>query len=543
MILALSKELVAAMVQARVNCKFKLWYSDDFKCPHPAKRNSLCIFHLPKQTKDKKEQLQGAELDAALRLEEEFLLKIEDLLEQFTTSSEIEFIDFRGFCFPSINWKGKEFFKKLDLQNATFYQDVHFDKAIFHEEADFHSVTFMDAANFHEAIFNGKADFGIAKFNQWAGFSEAVFREEAVFLTEFGATAYFHGSTFHRNATFIDARFKGSAIFPKTTFKGEAWFLTVVFMDMANFIEATFDKKAIFSSSFFEQKTTFAGALFSEQVSFRDSTFSEDCSFKPYTRTCVLGECDFRRLNLKAEAQINFHQVYLGKARFIDTDLLKINFRDIEWGASDSKWLSRSILWDEVCSLEEDDGERNYEKVAENYRQLVLNYEAKRDYDLAEAFHIGEMEMRRKKKGAHIKSSWLRWLREKLNAYWLYRLLSNYGTSYWQAFIMLKFLVLFFAATFLYSGFQPTKENIGSTDRIIEYNLIPDSTHHSVSFGKWLADYREAILFALSIITFQRERFYVPVGWQSQLFLYLAVLVMTTQAALLLLSIRRRFRR
>jgi len=78
---------------------------------------------------------------------------------------------------------------------------------------------------------------------------------------------------------------------------------------------------------------------------------------------------------------------------------------------------------------------------------------------------------------------------------------------------------------------------------MIEYNLVPDAQHHPVGFGQWIDDYARAILFSLSIITFQRERFYEPVGDWSRFWLFLSVLLLTTQAAMVLLAIRRRFKR
>jgi uncharacterized protein YjbI with pentapeptide repeats len=524
-------------------CKFKLWFLDEYHCHLKARRDGLCIFHLPKLNKEKKEQLSVNDLSSVRSIEDEFQLSLDELLSQHSASPESDTIDMRGFCFPLLNWKGKEFTKKLDLQDASFEQEVHFDKATFHQDVNFHSATFADHANFSETIFNGEAYFGGATFNKSAWFHDTIFKGEATFLSEFNKLAYFYGACFSQQANFLQARFKERAIFPKTKFEGKAVFLEAVFSDMANFIESIFEQEAMFSGAFFEQATTFAGASFRHNVSFRSATFSGAVYFAPYTKKCILGECDFRRLIIKKEAEFNFQQVNLGRSRFTDTDLEKIVFRDIEWGNTESRWVKRAVLWDEVCPLEEDESERNYEKIAENYRQLVLNYESKRDYDVAEAFHIGEMEMRRKKQGAYIKSPWLRWLRERLNSYWLYRLLSNYGTSYWQALTVLLALLLIFSAAFLYTGFQPNKENISATGRAIEYNVFTDSTHHNVSLGQWLSDYGEAVLFSLSIITFQRERFYEPVGWVSQLFLYLAVLTITTQGALVVLSVRRRFRR
>ena len=92
---------------------------------------------------------------------------------------------------------------------------------------------------------------------------------------------------------------------------------------------------------------------------------------------------------MRKEAEITFDRVNLSNARFINTDLEKIIFRDVDWKHPDSKWKKRLILWDELCPLEDDNEDgRDYEKIAENYRQLVINYEKKRDYDTAKFFML-----------------------------------------------------------------------------------------------------------------------------------------------------------
>jgi hypothetical protein len=531
------------MTSSFPSCSFKLWFRDDYHCPFPSRLKGVCIFHLTKLTKDEKDKLPAHEFTATQQIEEEFDLALNELIEKGSADSSREEIDLRGFCFSAINWKCKEFVKKLNFHDAVFKQETNFDKSIFHKDVDFHSVKFIDHVSCYQTRFKGKAYFGAVTFNGSATFYDATFEGEATFLSEFRRIAWFQDARFNQRADFLQARFQDQAIFPQANFQAEAWFLEAVFMDVANFIEASFAQNAVFSISFFEGIATFAGASFDSKVSFRNASFSKEGNFRTYKNKCILNECDFRGLVLKKDSELIFDQVNLSRTHFVDTDLEKITFRSIDWRRKGSKRAYRPVLWDEVSPLEQGEAERDYEKIAENYRQLVLNYESKRDYDLAEEFHVGEMEMRRKKIGSNVKSSQWRRLRETLNAYGLYWLLSRYGTSYWQAFAVLVLLLLLFSMAFLYTGFQPSKENVGKTSRVIEYNCVPDDTHHAVSVRQWISDYKEAILFSLSIITFQRERFYEPIDWQSQFVLYLAVLAMTTQAALLFLSIRRRFRR
>jgi uncharacterized protein YjbI with pentapeptide repeats len=531
------------MTSSLPSCSFKLWFRDDYHCPFPSRLKGVCIFHLTKLTKDEKDKLSAHEFTANQEIEEEFRLALTELLEKESADSKKKVIDLRGFSFPAVNWKGKEFVKKLDFHDATFKQEANFDKAVFHQKVDFHSTKFVDHLSCSQTRFKAEAFFGAVIFSGAAMFSDAIFEDEAIFLSEFRRVAYFHGACFNQKADFLQARFDERALFPKTSFRGEAWFHGAVFRDLTNFVESSFAQTANFSNSFFEGTATFAGASFGGRVSFRYASFSKEGDFRPRQNKCILNECDFSALVLKKDSELNFDQVNLSRAHFVDTDLEKITFRSIDWKRKGLKRAFRAVLWDEVSPLQEGKAERDYEKIAENYRQLVLNYESKRDYDLAEEFHVGEMEMRRKKLGSNIKSSQWRKLRETLNAYGLYWLLSRYGTSYWQAFAVLLLLLLSFSTAFLYTGFQPSKENVGKNSRVIEYNCVPDDAHHAVSVRQWISDYKEAILFSLSIITFQRERFYEPIDWQSQFVLYLAVLAMTTQAALLFLSIRRRFRR
>jgi hypothetical protein len=145
-----------------------------------------------------------------------------------------------------------------------------------------------------------------------------------------------------------------------------------------------------------------------------------------------------------------------------------------------------------------------YEALSENYRQLVLNYEQKRDFDAAEDFHVGELEMRRKKKGAPFEIRFLRKLREWFNEYALYRLSSAYGTSYLQAATLLLVLIFLFSAAFLYSGFRPVASDGDKGKAPIEYNLFSDENHHQTTPRQWALDYSSAVSLTLSIITFSK---------------------------------------
>jgi len=320
----------------------------------------------------------------------------------------------------------------------------------------------------------------------------------------------------------------------------------------------TFPKAVDFSGSTFEANADFWGSTFEAKANFRNSTFEAKANFGGSTFEVeeeeeadtdfegFLSECDFIALRLEKDAQITFEKVNLKEASFLDTNLERINFRDVKWHVPEKKFIRRKkALWDEFRPLKDSEkGPRDYEKIAENYRQLVLNYERKRDYETAEQFHVGEMEARRKKKALRIgRPVWKRKLREYFNAYYLYRLLNNYGTSYWQGLGVLVIFLLLFSSIFLCTGFKISPQTPGSLSQVIEYDVCwPNSKHDQVACSRWLPDYGEAILFTLSIVTFQRKD-YQPVGALSKFWLYIAVFVLPSQAALVLLAIRRQFRR
>lgn len=323
------------------------------------------------------------------------------------------------------------------------------------------------------------------------------------------------------------------------------------------------------------------------------------------------------------DSLVVFRGTDLRGASFLRTNIEGFVFSDVRW-ATDGR-SPRRLLWDEMLhrSAEAEGGaggrtastkprrpiaaEGNLEEVAENYRQLVLNYEGRRDYEAAEDFHIGEMEMRRRmsrgieavwgigwavgrarrwlegkaekhrttlgwvrvrrlrqegEKGhfeEHLERSWpageagelkrhraalrmLRWLREWVNPYALYLMLSRYGTSYVRALAVLIGFVGLFAVGFLYAGFQPTATR-GSATEIIEYDLHPDAEHKSAALDQIRADFMAAFVYSLSVGTLQRERYYQPLDSSGRSLVILGTVILPAQGTLVLFALRRRFKR
>jgi hypothetical protein len=257
----------------------------------------------------------------------------------------------------------------------------------------------------------------------------------------------------------------------------------------------------------------------------------------------------FTRVTLDEKAEVVFEKANLRQTSFLDTNLERIHFRDMEW----PRKARRQALWDE---FPHEGRQRDYEKVAENYRQLVLNYEAKRDFDTAEDFHIGEMEMRRKKKRKQaeykaekaewrsMETLWHCWgaIRERTNGYSIYKLSSNYGTSYGRGLLVLGVLLTLFSGIFLWSGLKPSKEHKDCLHDI-NYELCLHTACQRTLWQQKVDDSVSAFLFTLSLLTFQKERFYEPANRWTQFWMYIAVFLLAGQTALVLFAIRRRFKR
>jgi uncharacterized protein YjbI with pentapeptide repeats len=566
------------MAHTGKNCQFRLPFftQERYQCPHPIEANTkgepFCLFHITKVSEEEKRGMTDDELQKVNMMEFVFSNRLLGFIKRPHTSSE-KYIDCRGFRFPDTNIK----------EDVTFHKDVNFTGAVFESLSFFAStmslgnseisakgIHFHEHADFTETVFKGFAGFILVTFHRGATFFQAKFEERAIFeRTVFGGITSFDEAIFNDESDFTNARFAQPATFRETTFEQSANFLSSNFENGADFSSsamgpgsdftlARLAKGTDFSRVRFGEGAQFKSTIIPDRISFAEATLGHKFRFSPF----CLADADFTSLDLPKDSDVTFEKVDLKRASFLDTNLELIAFRDVEWARPTSRfatWFRGSrCLWDEFRPATEANPSlvalKDYEKIAENYRQLVINYERKRDYDSAEDFHVGEMEMRRQKKGNRAKyrynatkldrlKNWTRIFREWINSYNLYRILSNYGTSYWQALLVLVVLILIFSFAFVLAGFQPSKDSSGAPTKLIEYDLLSDSNHHSVSVRQLVADYREAVLFTFSIITFQKERFYEPVGWQARLCLYLAVLFLTAQGALVLLALRRRFKR
>jgi hypothetical protein len=334
-------------------------------------------------------------------------------------------------------------------------------------------------------------------------------------------------------------------------------FQKTVFRDQVNFGCAAAADKCSFSESVFEADVNFNGLWVGAPVTFWRTRFLAKARFDwlrlnsqlwfngDYCHEVFFDEVDFSRCQLLSGGEMVLESVGLGRASFLYTDLENVRFRGVTWGQTRAKLplriLHRRVLWDEKRLRSAEATPGLHEAVAQNYREMVLNSERKRDFELAEDFHIGEMEVRRLSRGAEHKKRAVRVLRQWFNAFGVYRLLSAYGCGYWHAFFVLAALVLTIAALFMFTGVAPTDAIRAVSAEPIRHRLGFGGA--PVSLPRLANDYGACIVHTLTLLTFQRDRAFMPVGAMGYLLQSLATVLLAGQGAMVLLAIRRNFKR
>ena len=445
---------------------------------------------------------------------EKFALELKAILGGISQNNRpTDSFDFTGFVFFETKFSKETFLRNAIFSGATFTQDTSFRGATFSHDASFDGATFIQDASFYDATFTQVASFGGAKFNQNASFEGATFTREASF----------------RGATFT-------------------------------------------------QDASFAVATFTQNASFYGATITQELDFSQAT---IFGSLDFRSLTVLSQAHVLLHRVNEAgdapglRMRFGNCLLDRFRFEDVNWHRKGG----RLVLQDEL-DLRKGAGGITHEVVAGLYRRLVNNFEKQRQYDLAEDCVIGEMEMRRldperfaftawsgvggnwfwprwrrrvgkRAAKAYKEQRWARWMGEHLSVANLYRLLSNYGSSYRRATGALFVLLLSCALLFPLAGLRPAK---GSDLKPLCPGAIPGSPeasviswrcaleHQNVSAQVW-GTLKTGLWAALETATFQRDKLFEPANNWGRALAILESIAIPGQAALFFLALRRRFRR
>jgi uncharacterized protein YjbI with pentapeptide repeats len=403
--------------------------------------------------------------------------------------------DFSGFVFPSANYSRRQFVPGCMFRGAKFTQDADFGGSEFRRDINFDGARFEQTAHFVATKFEQHADFANASFVKFACFNQAIFSR---------------------------------------------W---------ANFFNVTFTEVVVFNWSKFHERVDFGRARFLLGAEFRETEFRQDESRLPGP---VFSLAEFSE-----HTAVLLYKTYLGQALLHDCDISKLVFSSVEWRLR--KQGSKRMVFEEVVDIDRIDpeiawalrsksevpGERDYNLIAELYRQLKKNYDDRDNFPTAGDFHYGELEMRRLSSSQ--RNRVMKWLHRHLGLVALYKYGSEYGESYLRPFIFLLVVITAFTLLFPLAGLVASAD--ASQQGVSPAKL---SYSHFASFvnlypeRKWVgivAFFGRSLMTALSIAGFQKELKYEPSYPWGRALALLEFLLTSTFVALLLLAIRRQFKR
>ncbi len=268
---------------------------------------------------------------------------------------------------------------QCEIEAMLEQEDYDFTRFVFTDHASFAGRTFEGPVWFERAQFLGGADFTGATFRDTVRFVNASFEEWAIFAgTMFESDVHFENGTFQCPVLFVGARFQDAAQFALAKFQGAADFNGARFKAAAGFLWARFEKDVYFNGTWFENKAVFSNVLFERGAAFVGQMTN-------YVKNGVVVRVDEKRVfSSKADTyfkfarfqqpeKVVFQSVFLGRTRFLGTDLRGVDFTDVEWSKRSSDHFA---VWDELAPGEE---EKDYALIGKLYRQLKHNYEEQRD--------------------------------------------------------------------------------------------------------------------------------------------------------------------
>jgi len=446
--------------------------------------------------------------------------------------------DFTRFVFPSVSLRGREFKPVCVFSGATFTQ-----------AADFKDATFAEHADFRRVRFRRDAVFIMTRFARGANLSETTFAQAAYFVrTRFSRAGDFTGATFTQRAEFLDSTFAEVADFRRSRFAHAAEFGGVAFAEAADF-----------SAANLEMEADFRRARFKERAQFRETKFREDSSAQPGP---VFGLARFEKPEL-----VTFYKTYLGQALFHDCDVSKFVFSAVRWrqranGKSmvleeDEKLDTRQDLASALRNDEDHPDRRNYTLIAELYQQLKKNYDDRRDYWTAGDFHYGEMEMKRLHSPYRNKA--FRWLHQNLGLCAWYKYASDYGENYVKPFARLVIVLLLFSLAYPACGLRRAaadsrlepkatanaSSRMNDADEISYGNYFQFVSASSIGASRATANFLgQSLWTSVGVAALQRDfADYKPATTAGRVASLFELLLTSTLVALILLAVRRQFRR
>ncbi|WP_370397837.1 pentapeptide repeat-containing protein [Tenacibaculum dicentrarchi] len=262
--------------------------------------------------------------------------------------------------------------KKFDFSKFVF---PDFEKSDFKENKDGTSRFTKNFWNRGESKeFSEDVIFLPAKFLGEADFSGTLFKKKVGFNAVFFEKANFKEAKFSKEANFSFSKFSGKSVFSFSKFSGKSIFSYSKFLSETDICEVTFSGEAEFNKTKFLAPTNFQFTFFLENISFISTNFLEKCSFWGINFT---NKTIFRGVNLK-------------NAIFGQSDITEVKFKNCIWNENSSRII---LNYEKGLGFEDDS---NYKELEDLYRQLKVNFDNSKNWELSGKAYVSEMEMRRK---------------------------------------------------------------------------------------------------------------------------------------------------
>ena len=320
-------------------------------------------------------------------------------------------------------------------------------------------------------------------------FDGSIFPEGIGFQgDQFPKGVCFYGAVFHSSKMQFDgANFGGnSTSFERALFLGKE----------ALFVMATFGSKHTnFRFSEFRGSVNFGLAEFySEETDFTRVRFSREALFRGLTSERIFpqGVVDFSWVSCDEKGKVVFDRADLSKAKFLDADLLGVEFIDVAWAKEG--WRFR-VYDEEVWFKKHCDPKRKGQadaldlpKLAHLYRTLKRYYKEVGDQRLVGHFNYGLMEAEWNQRELDVeresefRSKFKKWLSWEA----LYRTFSGYGEDYALAGRWVLWFFILFSVIYWKLGIPAVSNN-----------------------SQWTRQGMHSLLYSLQIGSLSRVNFYL----------------------------------
>ncbi|QXP72366.1 pentapeptide repeat-containing protein [Tenacibaculum sp. AHE15PA] len=314
-----------------------------------------------------------------------------------------KYYNFSDFIFPEFEDVSDRVTKEDKLNYSENFWNAG-EVRNFSEDVEFQLAQFLGQADFSESSFMKYAGFGNVKFSELVNFNKVIFSKDVIFAySEFLGKSDFVHSIFMGQVNFEKAKFRSDSFIHHTTFSKETYFNKTQFLGSTTFDASSFLGVSSFIDTWFKKGVSFGGAEFSKENETLFKGLKGD-------QQGIL-QLDFSMVNFPKS--VVFREVNLKNTFFNESDITEVKFKNCIWNEEKGR-----IIFDnesDVTKVKFENGfwdkqkrmfvrknklpfnnESPYKEQENLYRELKINFENSKDWELAGKAYVSEMEMRKK---------------------------------------------------------------------------------------------------------------------------------------------------